>query len=94
MRSAGKPASLGELLGKKSENLSLKDLPSLLGEKMPEMPFNRIGKYRLSNALKLRFGLGYKNIPGIKSILEEFDANVETENTVKKNLEARSGDAS
>lgn len=94
MRSAGKPASLGELLGKETANLSLKDLPKLLGEKMPSLPFNRIGRYRLSNALRLRYGAGYKNIPGIKSIVDEFDLNVENENHVKRNLEARDGDAS
>lgn len=93
MRSSGKPATLGELLGKKTTGLTLKDLPELLGEKMPELPYNRIGKYRLSNALRLRFGPGYRNIPGIKSIIEEFDLNVSTENQVKRNLEARDGDA-
>lgn len=94
MRSKNKPATLAELLGKKSSGeMSLGDLPQILGEKMPEMPYNRIGRYRLNNALKLRFGPGYKNIPGIKNILTEFDSNVSTENVIKANTEARSADS-
>lgn len=94
MRSSQKPATLGELLGKDTNAFSVADLPKLLGEKMPELPKNRIGRFRLTNALKLRFGPGFRNIPGIKSILEEFDRDIETENIVKMNEEARRGDAS
>jgi len=95
MRSANKPASLAELLGKDAgSSLGMADLPSLLGEKMPELPKNRIGKFRLTNALKLRFGPGFRNIPGIKNILEEFEHDMETENIVKMNKESRHGDIS
>lgn len=89
-RSKEKPASLAELLGKESSHrLTMKDLPKLVGEKMPEIPNNRIGRYRLQNLLKMRFGNGYKNIPGIKDILEDFDKDVEAENLIKMNMEAR-----
>lgn len=91
MRSSSKPASLAELLGKEMGDMSLKDLPKLLGEKLPEIPYNRIGKYRLNSALKIRFGAGYKNIPGIKNILSEFDSHVATENIVKMNKESQNG---
>ncbi len=94
MRSSQKPASLNELLGKTSEGeLELKDLPKILGEKMPELPYNRVGRYRLQNALKLRFGPGFRNIPGIKNLLHEFDEMVGIENVVKKNMEARRGNS-
>lgn len=90
MRSKNKPASLAELLGKDNDKeLSLNDLPKILGEKMPELPVNRVGRFRLNNALKLRFGPGYKNIPGIKNILSEFDSQIETENIVKMNKESQ-----
>ena len=58
LRPEGKPASLGELLGSASDKkeLGLKDLPEILGEKMPDLPKNRIGKFRLLNALQNRFG--------------------------------------
>lgn len=91
-RSKEKPASIAELLGKEPNGrMVADDLPKLLGEKMPELPRNRLGRYRLMNALKLRFGIGYKNIPGIKDIIADFDQQVETENVVKMNMESRHG---
>ncbi len=93
MRESGTPASLNELMGKegsKAENdFDLSDLPDLLGEKMPELPKNRLGRFRLLNALQLRFGPGFRNIPGIKKILSQFDSHVETENTIRQNLKGR-----
>ena len=92
MRSADKPASLGELLGGEADQgeMSVKDLPKLLGEKMPELPRNRIGKFRLVSALQQRFGPGYGNIPHISKILKEFDDEVELENVVRQNKKGRS----
>lgn len=93
MRSKEKPASLAELIGKEPKGrMTCDDLPKLLGEKMPDLPRNRIGRYRLMNALKVRFGPGFKNIPGLKDIIEDFDEDVETENIVKMNMESRNGD--
>lgn len=90
MRDQDKPASLAELMGKTSgAQMSADDLPQLLGEKMPELPKNRIGRFRLMNSLKLRFGPGFKNIPGIKDVISDFDKDIEIENAVKRNLEAR-----
>ena len=90
MRSKEKPASLAELLGKEAGSpMSAADLPKLLGEKMPDMPKNRIGRYRLMNALRMRFGPGFKNIPGIKDVISDFDKDIETENIVKMNMESR-----
>ena len=87
MREANKPASLKELMGSvgESEEISLKDLPKILGEKMPDMPRNRIGKFRLINALQQRFGPGYMNIPMVKNIIHEFDEEIETENVIRRN---------
>lgn len=87
MRSADKPASLNELMGKagECEVMGVKDLPKLLGDKMPELPRTRIGKFRLINALQQRFGAGYMNIPMVKNILKEFDQEVDTENVIRRN---------
>lgn len=88
MRPEGKPASLGELLGKagsNSDHLSLEDLPTILGEKMPELPKNRIGRFRLINALQVRFGNGYNNIPGVKNIIKQFDEEMKLENIIRMN---------
>ena len=91
MREAGSPASLGELLGKSAEkqDLNLEDLPQILGEKMPELPKNRIGKFRLVNALQNRFGNGYRNIPMVSKIIKQFDDEVELENTIRMNKKGR-----
>lgn len=89
MRSSEKPASLKELLGKAGDmsDIGLKDLGMLLGEKMPEIPRNRIGRFRLVNALQQRFGAGFRNIEVVNRILKEFDEEVEMENTVRMNNE-------
>lgn len=94
MRDSIKPASLGELLGSGFEHrtqLTLKDLPKLLGEKMPEITFDRVGKIRLVNALQQRFGPGYAQIPGIKQILQEFQKEMEIESLVRLNRRRRNG---
>ena len=71
MRPQGGNATLGELLGDSSEasEMGLKDLPKLLGEKMPELPRDRVGKFRLVSALQQRFGQQFRNLPMIKNIL-------------------------
>ncbi len=91
MREKGGNATLGELLGKAGSkaDLSLKDLPMILGEKMPELPRDRIGKFRLIQALQVRFGDGFRNLPMIKGILNEFDQEVETENVIRANKKGR-----
>lgn len=72
--------SLAEIMGSKgadaAEGLSLKHLPDLLGDAMPEMPLNAIGRHRLITALKGRFGHNYRNIPGVRNIVSEFDSHI------------------
>lgn len=88
MRNSIKPASLGELLGEGYEHrdkLTLEDLPKLLGEKMPEIPFDRVGKIRLINALQMRFGGGFSDIPGVKNILQEFDKELKVASVIRMN---------
>jgi len=77
-------ATLNEVMGAKIPE-GLKDLPGLLGEKMPELPNSTVGKIRLLRALKNRFGDGFRTFPGIKGILKEFDKKVRIEQIVSKN---------
>ncbi len=75
---AGKTASLAEMMGRKSEQakeqgLGLDDLKELLGEGMPDLKFNAVGRIRLVRALKQRFGAGFRSIPGVSGIMKEFD---------------------
>lgn len=70
-------AALGEMMGKtggeKGENLTLDDLSSLLGERLPKLEFTPVGRMRLTAALRVRFGENYRHLPGIENILKEFD---------------------
>lgn len=72
-----KKVSLAELMGSKANvkgrKLSLEDLGDLLGERMPKLDFNPVGRLRLTSALRNRFGEDYKNLPGIEDIIREFD---------------------
>lgn len=83
MSRAGK-VSLRELMGKNGGKATLKDLPELLGERMPDLPRNNVGKHRLLTALKGRFGNGYRILPGVSDILKEFDEDVRFEGQVQK----------
>lgn len=74
-----KKASLNELMGKGGDSakggrkLSLDDLGTLLGERMPKLQFSPVGRMRLTSALRVRFGDNYRHLPGIEDILKEFD---------------------
>ncbi len=79
------PPTLNELMGKKANMERLEDLPEMLGEKMPEVEFNAVGRLRLLKALRNRFGEGFRNLPGISKILEDFDQEVRINKTVRQN---------
>ncbi len=78
------PSNLNELMGKDTK-ITLDNLQEILGEAMPEMPFDRIGRMRLINALQQRFGQQYMNIPGVKEVIKHFDEEVKTANIIKMN---------
>lgn len=90
----GGAQTLGEVMGAKGaeaakRGLSLQDLPKLLGESMPKIQFNPLGRVHLLNALKQRFGVNYRNIPGVQNIIQEFDheSKIELEHhIIKKRL--------
>lgn len=70
--------TLGEMMGKGeaskgSQEISLKNLRDFLGDGMPEIKFNPLGRVRLIKALKQRFGEGFRAIPGVSKTLKAFD---------------------
>ena len=74
--------SLNEIFGKNTGNkqdLELKDLQQILGEKLPELPFNAIGRIRLIKSLRNRFGAEFRNIPRIRNLISKFDKEIATE---------------
>ena len=84
MSRAGK-VSLRELMGKEGGGkISLDKLPDLLGAAMPDMPRNLAGKNRLLNALKRMFCSSYRNLPGIKDLIKDFDGDVAFEEKVNQ----------
>lgn len=84
MSEAKEPANLNEVMGKDTE-ITLDNLKEILGETMPEIPFDRVGRMRLIGCLQQRFGQGFRNIPGVKNVLEHFDKEVEAANIIKMN---------
>lgn len=94
MRDSLKPTSLNELMGgglEHKQDLDLHDLPKLLGEKMPEIEYNRVGKIRLIQALHNRFGAGFGEIPGVQGLLKKFDHEAKLRNVIRMNRKARNG---
>lgn len=82
-------ASLAEIMGAKGaakakSGISLSDLPELLGEAMPDLPKDAVGRYRLLRSLKARFGPNFRALPGVSGVLSEFDSVIETERKIAK----------
>ena len=87
MRDEKKPASLNELMGSEEEKVTLDNLPEVLGLKMPELPTNRVGKLRLVHALQQRFGVNYRQMPGVNDVLSEFEKKISDSETIAQNKE-------
>lgn len=72
--------SLAEVLGGDAANLGgnmkLAHLPHILGEAMPDLPKNGVGRHRLMRALQQRFGANFRSLPGIKNLMKEFDDDI------------------
>lgn len=84
-----KRVSLSEVMGKKgaevaSGGASLKDLPELLGDGMPDLDLSNVGRIRLVRALKQRFGANFRSLPGLKNIVKEFDDRARLAVTAEK----------
>ncbi len=71
-------------------SLTLAQLPDILGEAIPEMPANAIEKHRLVTALRNRFGSDFRNIPGVRGLISEFEENIVYENRLTALKELRS----
>jgi len=77
-----KRASLAELMGTAGAahatggSLKLSHLHEILGESMPEMPRNPLGRHRLIQALHQRFGQNFRAIPGVSGLVKQFDDEI------------------
>lgn len=81
-----KKVSLAEVMGTQGSqgNLKLSSLRDLLGEAMPDMPRNSVGRHRLVRSLQQRFGSNFRSLPGISGLVKEFDAEIEFEKKLAK----------
>lgn len=93
---ATKRASLSELMGKAGADaaksgLSLSQLPDILGDMMPELPKNSVGRHRLIRSLQQRFGPNFRSLPGVMGLIKEFDDDLAFEDRVNKLKAVRPG---
>lgn len=83
-----KKASLSEIMGAagaaKSNNLELRHLPQILGDAMPDLPRNQVGRFRLIKALQQRFGDNFRSLPGVSGLVKQFDSEIDFEDRVEK----------
>ncbi|NCW27356.1 MAG: hypothetical protein EBV83_03525 [Verrucomicrobia bacterium] len=49
------------------------NLSEVLGEEVPTLPLTRVGKFRLQQMLRRKFGAGWRNVSQAKSILDRFE---------------------
>lgn len=86
--------SLAELMGAdgaKGEGLQLSQLPKILGDAMPELPRNPLGRHRLIRSLQQRFGKNFRSLPGIKDLVKEFDKEIEYDKKIAQMKNLRAG---
>jgi hypothetical protein len=57
----------------------------LLGDKKPDIPFDRVGRYRLGQALMTRFGANYHQIPAAKALMDHHDSITKVKHVIKAN---------
>jgi hypothetical protein len=83
-----KKASLSEIMGSaganNAGNLQLKHLPQILGDAMPHLPRNQVGRFRLIKALQQRFGDNFRALPGVSGLVKQFDSEIEFEDKIDR----------
>ncbi len=83
-----KKASLSEIMGsagaQHSGNLDLKHLPQILGDAMPDLPRNQVGRFRLIKALQQRFGDNFRSLPGVTGLVGQFDREIDLEDKIER----------
>ncbi len=83
-----KKSSLSEIMGSvgasQAGNLNLSHLPKILGDAMPDLPRNEVGRYRLVKALQQRFGDNFRSLPGVSGLVHQFDGEIELEDKINR----------
>lgn len=66
------------------QGMQLSRLHEVLGDSMPDLPRNAVGRHRLIRALNQRFGPNFRSLPGIQDLVGQFDHEVSFEERVAK----------
>lgn len=84
----GKKVSLAEMMGSQAaghgSGLRLSHLHDILGDAMPELPRDQVGRHRLIMALHQRFGANFRSLPGITGLVKQFDDEIDFEKRVSQ----------
>ena len=56
-----------------NRKLDMAPFKAVLGEDLPDFQLNKLGKYRLMQALQYKYGAGYKNVPAANKLLMMFE---------------------
>lgn len=73
---------MGTSAGQHEGGLKLEHLPQILGEAMPELPKNPVGRHRLIRSLQQRFGPNFRSLPGVSGLIDQFDAGIDLERRI------------
>ena len=81
MPSKSGKTQLSELMGSAASRSApkLSELHKILGDAMPELPRNAVGRHRLVRALQQRFGRNFRSLPGVSGLVKEFDRETQFE---------------
>ena len=85
-----KKLSLAELMGKQAASsgsrggLRLEQLGDILGDAMPDLPRNPVGRHRLIRSLQQRFGRNFRSLPGVGDLVKQFDSDIEMERKITR----------
>lgn len=88
-RPEGRPATIGELIGKQHKQVTPENLEEVMGLRMPSLSMDNVGKIRLLKAFRNRFGESFRNVPGVKEILTGFDKEIRLNRLIQMNKKGR-----
>lgn len=64
-----------DMMNTKSPGMfDVEGLREQLGDDVPSLPLTKVGKFRLQQFLRRKFGVGWRNVSQAKSILSGFEA--------------------
>lgn len=56
--------------------LDMGPFKDVLGEDLPELSLNKVGRFRLMRALRNKFGAGFKNVGIAQKLIKSFDSKM------------------